>query len=83
MDASNKDNNPYATPVDTAPGRYEWPLWRRIIYACSVIAIFYLAFAAIGSWNSFRHVSSIEHATPLEQIKAFFVGWDSLQGKDR
>ena len=77
------NDNPYAPPVDTTPGRYVWPLWRRIFYTCSAISIVCLVCVSISAWQSFRHVSSVEHASPVEQIKAFFMGWDSLQGKDR
>lgn len=67
-------DNPYRTPVDTVPGRYEWPLWRRILYASLMIAAVYLACGAAASWKWYSQVGPRD--MPIaERVRGFFTDW--------
>ena len=70
------DANPYAPPVDSAPGHYEWPLWRRIMYACSMIAIVYLLAAVIGLWQAWDDSQRNPNNSIVEEVVAFLTNWD-------
>ena len=68
-------DNPYATPAERRKGRYEWPLWRRILYACAGIAIVYLLCGAVASWQAFQKTIIHHDAPMIEQVKSFFTEW--------
>jgi len=72
--SDEEGQNPYKPPVDTQPGRYEWPLRRRIVYAGLAIAIIYLACATAASWRWYRDVGPRDQPL-IQQIANFLTDW--------
>lgn len=70
----NPNDNPYATPIDTQHGKYEWPLWRRILYACSAIAIVYLLCDAALMWQNYDKIASKDEPA-VTRLLSFFSDW--------
>jgi hypothetical protein len=73
--AMSENENPYASPTDSSPGVYDWTLAKRIFLWFSVIAACYLAFDAVVLWQSWDARTLPSDATLVEQVKAFFFGW--------
>jgi hypothetical protein len=70
------NENPYCSPVDVVPGRYEWPLWRRILYVSLMLASLYLACGAAASWKFYRDIGPRD--TPIvERVRGFLTDWRS------
>ena len=69
------NDNPYQSPADTSKGRYEWPLWRRILYSLLVLLIVYCTSAVSGAWLVY-HKSGWATGKPVsEQVVKFFTDW--------
>lgn len=71
------NDNPYQSPACSTKGLYEWPLWRRIIYAVLAISIVYLLCGAAASWQLYSRVTP-EDATIAEKVQAFVTDWRSV-----
>jgi len=67
------DNNPYASPVDTSTGHYDWSLAKQALLACSMIAILWLAAIVIPAWREYSASRSLR--SPRERIESFFLDW--------
>lgn len=75
MDASNMDNNPYATPVDTQHGKYDHRLfWRIVKFVWAFILI--LIFIDGLCFLSYSTTSQARDASPAEMIRSLFLGWE-------
>lgn len=70
-------DNPYQSPEFVGEGIYEWPLWRRIVYAVIAISIVYLLCGAVASWQLYSR-SAPEDATIVEKVRAFVTDWRSV-----
>lgn len=69
------DENPYQPPKHTGPARYEWPLWRRIVYSLAAIAIVYLLCGVVASWQTFRHCAGNANRPMLQTLVDFIAEW--------
>lgn len=63
------NENPYATPVDTSPGKYDHRLFWRIVKACSVMCA--VAFLLDGLLLCMGNLSS-QQADPVEILASQF-----------
>jgi hypothetical protein len=64
--------NPYASPVCTDPGIYDWTLFRRIVRASAVLFAVFLCFDVFeavrlsGSFNPFRWAVVVQQVGELD-----------------
>ena len=73
-------DNPYQTPIDDCPAKYDRTWLKRFLYACSVLAIFYLSISAWSSVRYFQRFATTQDKPVLEQVHDFFFDWK--QGGD-
>ena len=73
----NQTENPYASPTDSVPGDYDWSLAKRIFLWVAMMAIAYELFSAVAIWQTWDARTMPSDATFVEQIKAFFFGWQA------
>lgn len=69
------NDNPYASPIESSQGEYDWTLAKRVFLWVSTMAIVYLLMDAIVIWQSWNARTLPSDATMIEQVKAFFFGW--------
>lgn len=71
----NDSENPYRTPVENHPAKYDRTLLKRFLYAGSVLAIVYLSISAASSIRYFRAFATTQDKPVLEQVHDFFFDW--------
>ena len=71
----NDSDNPYAPPVDSSTGHYDWSLAKQAFLACSLIAILYLVAIAVPAWSAYSSMTQSPSRSTSQQIKAFFMDW--------
>jgi len=71
----NDNDNPYASPTDPSPGVYDWTLAKRVFLWVAVMALGYELFSAFVIWQTWDARTLPSDATLVEQVKAFFFGW--------
>lgn len=65
----------YQSPQCSGRGRYEWPLWRRVVYACLVLVILYLAAAVASWWQTFRRDPNHCRTPLVPTVVRFLTDW--------
>lgn len=73
------DQNPYAAPVVSGKGEYDWTLAHRIFLAFAALSALYLLPGAIGSYQAFTRLSSYQGNSVLEKVQSFFTDWAPKQ----
>ena len=74
--------NPYQSPSDSVPGRYDWTLAKRFFLSLSLLLILILSCVSIDLWRNFKSSLLVgppgQERTVGEQIDAlpdFFLDW--------
>ena len=68
-------DNPYAVPVESWKGEYDWTLAKRVFLWFAAMAGFYLLCSGVASWQSFSKVPTNQYRSPIEQIQSYFLDW--------
>jgi len=76
-------DNLYESPVETSTGKYDWSLAKQALFACSMIAILWLAGIVIPAWSACRKMPQRKYQTTAEKVQSFFLDWKSPYRKDR
>ena len=71
----SENENPYASPSESWTGEYDWTLAKRMFLAFAALAGVYLLIDAVVIWQSWDGRTLPSDATLIEQVKAFFFGW--------
>ena len=71
----NADSNPYATPVDTEPGKYDHRLfWTIVKFVWAFILL--MIFIDGLCFLSYSTTSQARDADPVEMVRSLFLGWE-------
>jgi len=66
------NENPYASPVMSGKGEYDWSVWKNAMFTVAMLAILYLSISAVG-WYRVYSSSQLQAQKPYVHSLMDFI----------